>query len=235
MLTFYILILYFVCPWLNLVLLLLWLYNNYGDSSMKKKLLGYCINVIKNKYPDYDEDKIEIINYGLESIYLTFSKIILILGVSILLGIFKKVILLLVFYNIIRFTAFGMHAKKSWHCLLLSSIMFIGGVYICEYVYFSLLIKVILTLVCIFLIFKYAPADTEKRPLINKKRRKKYKTFSVLSAGIFTMLIVIFNEYLISSYLLFGMIFATFMILPISYKLFDLPYDNYKRYKLNEV
>lgn len=202
---------------------------------MKRKLLDYCIKSIKNKYPDYDNDKIEIINYGLESLYLTFSKVILIVALSVILGIFKNVVLLLLFYNIIRFTAFGLHAKKSWHCLLISSTLFIGGVYICEYLYLPFIVKIILSLSCILLVAKYAPADTEKRPLINKKRRKKYKILSVLSSGIFAILIVIFNENIISNYLLFGLIWATLMILPISYKLFDLPYDNYKNYKMNVV
>lgn len=202
---------------------------------MKKKILGYCINIIKKKYPDYDDEKIEIINYGLESLYLTFTKIFFILFLSIVLGIIKNVFLLIIFYNIIRFTAFGMHAKKSWHCLIISSTMFIGGVYICEYVFIPFILKVILALICILLIFKYAPADTEKRPIINKKRRKIYKVLSILLSGIFATLIVIFNESLISNYLLLGLVWATIMILPISYKLFDLPYDNYKRYNLNEV
>lgn len=202
---------------------------------MKKKILGYCINIIKNKYPDYDNEKIEVINYGLESLYLTFTKIFFILFLSIVLGILKNVILLIIFYNIIRFTAFGMHAKKSWHCLIISSTMFIGGVYICEYVFIPFILKVILSLICIFLVFKYAPADTEKRPIINKKRRKIYKILSILLSGIFATLIVIFNESLISNYLLLGLVWATIMILPISYRLFDLPYDNYKRYNLNEV
>ena len=202
---------------------------------MKKKILGYCINIIKNKYPDYDDEKIEVINYGLESLYLTFTKIFFILFLSIVLGILKNVILLIIFYNIIRFTAFGMHAKKSWHCLIISSTMFIGGVYICEYVFIPFILKVILSLICIFLVFKYAPADTEKRPIINKKRRKIYKILSILLSGIFTTLIVIFNESLISNYLLLGLVWATIMILPISYRLFDLPYDNYKRYNLNGV
>lgn len=202
---------------------------------MKEKLLNYCMNIVKNKYPEYDEERLEIIAYGLEGLYLTFSKVIFIFGLAIILKIFKNVLLLLLFYNIIRFTAFGMHAKKSWHCLVMSTSMFIGGVYLCEYLELTLTIKIILSIICILLIARYAPADTEKRPIINKKRRKIYKIFSVISAGLFSIFIVIFSENIISNYLLFSMIFATLMILPISYKIFDLPYDNYKTYKLNEV
>jgi len=202
---------------------------------MKEKLLNYCMNSVKKKFPEYDQDKLEVIEYGLEGLYLTFTKTILIVSLSIILGIFFKSLLLLLFYNIIRFSSFGLHAKKSSHCLIMSLIFFVGFVYVCDYVYLPLFIKTIMSIVCILLIYKYAPADTEKRPLINKKKRKKYKVMSLISAMIFSILIVIFNEYSISNYLLFGMFEAILVILPISYKILDLPYDNYKNYKLKEV
>lgn len=202
--------------------------------EMKKKILNHCMEVVKNKYPEYDEDKLEIINYGLESIYLTFTKIIIIFVLAIILNIWKEVLLLLAFYNLIRVSAFGMHAKKSIHCLMISLTLFIGGVYLCRYLVIPLILKVVLSIICIILIAKYAPADTEKRPIINKKLRKKYKIISVIISGIFAISIVLLSDKNISNYLLLGMIEATIMLLPITYKIFDLPYDNYKKY-LNEV
>lgn len=202
--------------------------------EMKKRILNHCMEVVKNKYPEYDEDKLEIINYGLESIYLTFTKIIIIFVLAIILNIWKEVLLLLAFYNLIRVSAFGMHAKKSIHCLMISLTLFIGGVYLCRYLVIPLILKVVLSIICIILIAKYAPADTEKRPIINKKLRKKYKIISVIISGIFAISIVLLSDKNISNYLLLGMIEATIMLLPITYKIFDLPYDNYKKY-LNEV
>ena len=202
--------------------------------EMKKKILNHCMEVVKNKYPEYDEDKLEIINYGLESIYLTFTKIIIIFVLAIILNIWKEVLLLLAFYNLIRVSAFGMHDKKSIHCLIISLTLFIGGVYLCRYLVIPLILKVVLSIICIVLIAKYAPADTEKRPIINKKLRKKYKIISVIISGIFAISIVLLSDKSISNYLLLGMIEATIMLLPITYKIFDLPYDNYKKY-LNEV
>lgn len=202
--------------------------------EMKKKILNHCMEVVKNKYPEYDEDKLEIINYGLESIYLTFTKIIIIFVLAIILNIWKEVLLLLAFYNLIRVSAFGMHAKKSIHCLIISLTLFIGGVYLCRYLVIPLILKVVLSIICIVLIAKYAPADTEKRPIINKKLRKKYKIISVIISGVFANSIVLLSDKNISNYLLLGMIEATIMLLPITYKIFDLPYDNYKKY-LNEV
>ena len=202
---------------------------------MKKKLLDYCMKLVKNKHPEYNDEKLSIIVYGLEGLYLTFSKIILIVVLGILLGKIKQVLLLLILYNLVRFSAFGLHAKKSSHCLFISLSLFIGGVYICEFLMIPYILKILISIICIFLIYKYAPADTEKRPLINKRKRKIYKTISVITSAIFSIFIVIYNNYIISNYLLIALVEATLMILPISYQLLDLPYDNYKRYKLNEV
>lgn len=201
---------------------------------MKKKILNYCTKVIKKKYPKYDDEKMEVIMYGLESIYLTFTKVIIIFVLAIILNIWKEVLLLLLFYNLIRVSAFGMHAKKSIHCLIISLSLFIGGVYLCKYLVIPFIIKVILTFICIIFIYKYAPADTEKRPIINKNLRRKYKTISVIISGCYAILIILFSDNVLSNYLLIGMFEATIMLLPVTYKIFDLPYDNYKMY-LNEV
>lgn len=201
---------------------------------MKNKILGHCMKVIKDKYPLYDEEKLDVIMYGLESIYLTFTKVIIIFLLAIILNIWKEVLLLLLFYNLIRVSAFGMHAKKSIHCLIISLSLFIGGVYLCKCLVIPFVIKVILVFVCIVFIFKYAPADTEKRPIINKKLRKKYKVISVIVSACYGVFIVLFSDKVISNYLLIGMIESTIMLLPVTYKVFDLPYDNYKSY-LKEV
>ena len=56
---------------------------------MKNFIISKCINYIK-KNTDYDKTKLSEIKYGLEGIYLTFSKLIVISLLSIVLGIFKE-------------------------------------------------------------------------------------------------------------------------------------------------
>ena len=187
---------------------------------------------IKSNEQTITETQLEEVEYGLESIYLTITKMIIIFSLAAILGIFKEVIMLSIFYNIIRCTAFGIHATKSSYCLITSMIMFIGGVYICNYLSLSLITKFLISIFCFLFIFKYAPADTYKRPLINAKKRKRYKIISFISGSIFTILIIIYSNNIISNYLLVGMIESVIMIHPITYKLFKLPYDNYKNYKL---
>lgn len=202
---------------------------------MKKKFLEFANSLIIKYNPTISDEDIEIIDYGLEGVYLTFTKLFIILIISIILGITKEMLLILVFYNIIRFSAFGIHASKSIYCLTSSILFLIGGVYVCRFFSLSLILKFFISFICIICIYLYAPADTHKRPIINRKKRKHYKTISLFSVSIFSILIVVYNESIISNYLLFSMMVAVIMIHPFTYKVFNMPYDNYKNYKYEQL
>ena len=197
---------------------------------MKKWFLESSINLIK-KNKNYSDDEIELIEYGLEGIYLTITKAIVIFGIAIALGIFKEVIYLLISYNLVRSQAFGIHASKSIYCLISSLTMFIGGAYLCKYLVIPLWAMIIITIICIICLILYAPADTVKRPIVNTKKRKRFKYLSTLIGIIYLILFIVFKNNNITNYILFGLIFEVIMILPITYKIFNLPYDNYKNYK----
>lgn len=197
---------------------------------MKEKFLNNSTNRIKKKYPEYSEEKLEEIAYGLEAIYLTLTKTVFIFIVAIILHIFKEMFILMVLYNILRTTAFGMHAKKSWHCLIISTIMFIGGALIIKYVDINIYIKLIISFISFIFMIMYAPADTYKRPLINKKKRRIYKILSIIISSIYIILIITLKSNIISNYLMLGLLESTLMIHPLTYRMFHLPYANYKTY-----
>lgn len=198
---------------------------------MKKKFLESSISLIK-KNKKYSDEEIEIIAYGLEGIYLSITKAIIIFGISLVLGIFKEVIYLLVSYNIIRTQAFGIHASKSIYCLISSLIMFIGGAYLCKLLIIPLWFMIITAVICIFCLYLYAPADTKKRPIVNKVKRKRFKLISTSLGIIYLILIIYFKGLFISNYLFWGLVISVIMILPITYKIFNLPYANYKTYNI---
>ena len=195
---------------------------------MKKKFLDSSIDLIK-KNNNYSEEQLEIIRYGLEGLYLTITKAIVIFGIALVLGIFKEVLLLLVTYNIVRSQAFGIHASKSSYCLISSTITFIGGALFCKYIVLPLWIMIVCSIICNICLFLYAPADTYRRPIVNARKRKRFKIISSFLGIIYTILIIVFNSN-ISNYLLIGMFCSVIMILPITYKIFKLPYNNYKTY-----
>lgn len=200
---------------------------------MRQTIINSSLNFIQKNY-NYDEIKIAELKYGLEAIYILISKSIVILSVAFILGIFKEVVIFSLLYSLIRMPSFGLHATKSWICLVSSLISFITLPYICKYVEINIFIKSIINIICILLMFKNAPADTYKRPIINKKRRDNYKFISTTISIILALLSLFVKNTFISNSLVCVLILQNIMISPITYKLFHLPYNNYKKY-LNEV
>ena len=199
---------------------------------MKKKIINSAMNLIKNN-GDYTDEQLEIIKYGLEGLYLTITKLIVIVILAYTLNIFLEVIIFLLIYNIIRMTSFGLHATKSWICLVSSSLIFIGFPIICKYIYLTNYFKVILGLVLILFIYKNAPADTHKRPIINPKRRLFFKYTSTFIAIIFVYCSILINNNFLSNCFMLSLFVQSFMIAPTIYKLFKLPYNNYLTYLAN--
>ena len=200
---------------------------------MRKKFLDFSMNSIKRKYPNYSEEKLEEIEYGIEALYITFTKTIVISLISLLLGVIKEVFFILVFYNIIRTTAFGMHAKTSLQCYIISIVLFVGLAIVCKYIDINYYLKVILSIICFIHVAIFAPADTYKRPLINKKKRHVYKFASIMVSIIYVILITFFHKSIFTTYMMFGLVDITLMIHPLTYRMFQLPYNNYKKYSEN--
>ena len=200
---------------------------------MKKKILSKLEKTIIKSNKDINEVKLEEIMYGLESVYLTLEKIIFIIIISIILKIFKEVIIFMLIYNIIRFTAFGAHAKNSITCLIISIITFIGLPILAKLIIIPTYLKLVIGSICILGFIIYAPADTEKRPIISKKRRLTYKICSIILGMIYIILSIYIKDSFIDNTLIFSLILQTIMILPITYKLFGVSYNNYKNYKID--
>lgn len=195
---------------------------------MKKFFLDECLSLVRNSYPSYDEDKLDEIRYGLESLYLTITKLVVITLISILLGILKETILLWLFFNILRTSGFGLHASKSWMCWLSSSIIFLGFPYMCNNIVMPKFILLIISFICEINLLLFAPADTDKRPLSNKKKRGIWKLITVIT-GLFFIIIIYYSEsFVIQNTLLSAMLIESALINPFVYKLFNLPYNNYK-------
>lgn len=197
---------------------------------MKKAFLNWSLSLIRNNKPNISSDELDEIRYGLEGIYLTFTKAIFISVAAYFLGIFKEMIIMLLFFNILRTTAFGIHAKKSWMCWISSSIIFLLLPYISRYIIIPFYLKIILGILAIILMFKYAPADTEKHPLVNLKKRKIWKIMSVIDCSLMVLASLIIKSEAINTLIIFAIYIQILLIHPFIYKIFNLSYDNYKTY-----
>lgn len=203
--------------------------------AVRKWFLDKSVESIRKNYPEYSETKIEEIRYGLEGIYILITKMLIIFSISYFLGILKSVIILTLLFAGVRNFAFGIHASKSIFCLIISSIVFMGAPYLAREITLSPHTMLAAASICVVLYIIYAPADTKKRPLVNKKKRIKFKISTILVGVIYIIGLIFINNICLKNLILFSLIIELFMILPITYKLFGQPYNNYKNFKLTSL
>lgn len=195
---------------------------------MQQKVINKLMTIITNKNKITDIEHEQIV-YGLTGIYMFITKFIIISLVALIFNIFDEMIIFLLIFNIIRIFAFGLHATKSYICLIVSSLTFLVVPYISNVITipneFKLFFGIILTL----LIFKNSPADTYKRPIVSKKRRLFFKITSTIISLIYIIL-SLYTTSFISNCLIFSLLIENILISPLTYKIFKLPYNNYKNY-----
>lgn len=199
---------------------------------MKDKFINSSINFIQ-KYQECDDLKLKKLKYGLEGIYSLLVKISVVIIISIFTKTITETLLLILFYAGIRTFSFGWHAKSSWGCWLSSLIVYI--------IIPTFLINkpipdpigyIILGISLISMIL-WAPADTPKRPLIRKNQRLKAKIMSIAIILLYSSIYLVTNIAIIKNAILYALLIQIILINPLTYKLTNTRFNNYKYYKKN--
>jgi len=201
---------------------------------MKEVFVNNSINLIKKQY-NYDNDMLDRVQYGLEIIYISVTKLSVIFITAFILGVIKETLLFTLFVTGLRTFAYGIHAKKSWHCYVSSLLIFVAMPYVFTTIEINTEQKIIICGLSLISMALFAPADTHKRPLVNTKKRRQLKITSFLMCIIYTLLTFVLQEKNVNNIILLAMITQSFAINPMIYKIFKMPYDNYKVYKKNGV
>lgn len=188
-------------------------------------IINKTLKFIQNN-SNYSDSEYSQIEYGLEGVYLTFSKTIIILLIGIIFNYLDIVLLTLLFFNILRFFAFGLHTKRSWHCLILSILQFNVLPFLLLHISINNYIILFIAIFTFISFLLFAPSDTEKRPLTNRKKRVIRKVLAIISAFIFFIIIYFFDFLKVP--ILCSLLIESLMINPICYKILNLPYKNYK-------
>lgn len=197
---------------------------------MRDYIVSGSLSLIKRDNPDYSDEKLEILEYGLTGLYIFISKSIVIFTIAYFLGILKELIIFMLIYNLIRSVSFGMHATSSTACLIASAVSFLSATYLCKNYVLPIGFKIIFGIISIIYVYLHSPADTEKRPIISPKRRLIYKSLSTFIAFIMVICSIILDSIFISNSFTIALLMQCFMISPFAYKMTGQKYDNYKDY-----
>lgn len=197
---------------------------------MKNFVINNSLVYIQNNNPNYNETELAEIKYGLTSLYLFITKMIVITICAFFLDMLRELLLFILIYSGIRAPSFGIHATKSWICLISSTLIFIGVPFLSLHLNLPLILKCLIGGICIVLLFKNCPADTKKKPIVNPKRRLAYKYLSTFVAIIYTALSIVINNQFFANLFLLSLVVQCVITAPLVYRIFKQPSNNYIAY-----
>lgn len=195
---------------------------------MIDKICMFLTNKIRKEMPEIDDERADVINYGLQNIIGEVPKIFIMLGVGYLLGVFKETLITFLLLMPYRGFSGGFHMKTHIGCIITTCTMFCGIAFVSKYIILDEIIKNILIFLTLMLgivmIKLYAPADTENVPILSKKERKKKQNLSYVSLIIGLIVALLIKDNTITNILLFGYLVQTFSISRIAYKITNNKY-----------
>lgn len=195
---------------------------------MIDKICTFLTNRIRKEMPEIDEQRAEIIYYGLQNIVGEIPKIFIMLAIAYLLGIFKWALFTFLALFPYKGASGGVHLKTHLGCITFTTIFYCLIPFISQYFVLPWGIKAII-IGCIWIfgmimIKLYAPADTEDVPILNKKDRRKKQIASYITFTLGLLVALIIKNSIISNILILANLFQTITITKLIYRLTDNKY-----------
>lgn len=180
--------------------------------------------------PEVDDEKAEIIMYGLQNIIGELPKGILILLIAYFLGIFKLTLLSILIIAPYRSVSGGVHMKTHIGCITYTLLLYSGSAMLGKYIALVGTTKYIIAFAvwsfCMIMIKLYAPADTENVPILRKNERKQKQIFSYIILTVEIIIAVVTNNHVISGIIIFGDLIQTLTITRFAYNITNNKYGH---------
>lgn len=197
-------------------------------EKMIDKITEFLTNKIRKEMPDVDDERAEVINYGLQILLGEVPKFFIMLIIAYFLGVFKMTLITFLIIMPYRMFSGGFHLKTHIGCIISTCTFYCGVAFLSENIILNEIARyslIIATLIFgIIMIKLYAPADTENVPILSKKVRKQKQIMSYICLVLGLIISAIIKNNTISNIIIFGYIVQTFMITKLAYKLTNNKY-----------
>ena len=195
---------------------------------MIEKICLFLTNRIRKEMPEIDDEKAEVINYGLQNIVGEIPKVFLMLIVALVLGIFKWALITFIIFLPYRGASGGFHLKTHIGCIIGTIIFYCGIPFLAKYLILSEIAKYfvigILWIFGMIMIKLYAPADTEDVPILAQKVRKKKQIASYLTFSMGLIIALFISNTMVTNVLILGSFLQTISITKLAYRLTNNKY-----------
>jgi accessory gene regulator B len=200
-----------------------------------EKLAQIIANKISSEL-SFDEEKKEVITYGLIAIIQGIITIFLISVIGIIFGTLIEALLICLSVSLLRKYSGGAHASSIEICTALSVVYCTVFSILCKYILVSLLSTNILIVILItvffisfFAIYKLAPVDSPNKPIKTEKKKARMRKGSYF---ILTVYLIIsfaflllglrynnFNSYFLS--IIFGISWQVFTLTQVVHSIYN--------------
>ena len=190
---------------------------------MIDKFCTCLVNRMRKEMPDIDDERAEIITYGLQLIIGEIPKFFITLLVAYLLGVLKLTLLTILVLLPYRISSGGFHLKTHLGCIVSTTLYYCGVPMLAKNIVIAQNIEYILALVIwvfgMIMVKLYAPADTENLPILRKSERRQKQVLSYITLTLGILLAIVIPNQVISNILLIGNLIQSMMITRLAYKI----------------
>ena len=189
---------------------------------MIDKFCAYLTKKIRKEMPEVDDERAEVIMYGLQNIIGELPKGIIISIIAYILGIFKLTVISILIIAPYRCVSGGVHMKTHIGCIIYTLLLYSGSSLLGKYIVLTGNVKIMLAIAiwifCMIMIKLYAPADTENLPILRKKERKQKQILSYIIITSEILIAIFIKNTTISGIIIFGDFIQTLTITRIAYR-----------------
>ena len=196
---------------------------------MIDKICDKLMKRIRAKMPEVNDERAEVIKYGLELIIGELPKMFLLFIIAWLLGIFKYALISFAIILPYKLVSGGVHLKTHIGCILGTSLFYCGNVFISKYINIpdiknQIIFSAIILTFAIIMISLYAPAYTENVPILRKKERAKKKIISYIIVTAMIIISFLVKDRVISNMFRVGVLLQSIMISKLTYNIFKVKF-----------
>lgn len=195
---------------------------------MIDKITKSLTNKIRKEMPEIDDERAEIINYGLQILIGEIPKFAIMLLIAYVLGLFKLSLITFLILLPYRAVSGGFHLKTHIGCIISTCAFYCGVAFLSKSIILDDIVKYIFIIAIgafgILMIKLYAPADTENVPIISLTERRKKKNLSYIFFVSGLIISIFIKNDIISNMIIFGYLIQTCMITRFAYNITDNKY-----------